>query len=131
MLIVEDQSKVPGNQPFHLIDDDMVVVVADRIVLRLVYNLFRAKAIEISRSRDVIDDARAVETVRSIHSLVEDISRALTRFRLLRTEHTKAAKAIEQAGGYADEIADNIRQDVEGIMIQIEQVLDSPAEAAA
>jgi hypothetical protein len=130
MLIVDDNSKVPGNQPFHLIDDDKVVVVADPLVLRLVYTYFRAKAIEVTRSRDVVDDLLAAEAMRSIRLLVEEISRALARFRLLRTEHTKASRAIEQAGGYADEIAQNIGNDVEQIMTQIELLL-GPAEDAA
>jgi hypothetical protein len=125
MLIVDDEAKVPGNQPFHLIDDDKVVVVAERAALRLVYALFRAKAIEIARSSLYSSsNALVAESVDSIRRLVEEIKRALERFRLLRTEHTKASKAIGQASRYVNEATETIGDSISAIMT----VIDSLAE---
>lgn len=120
MLIVEDESKVPGNQPFHFIDDDKVVVVADRLALRLVYALFRAKAIELAKVACEADDAAVTEAVDTIRLLIEDIKRTIDRFRLLRTEHTKAAKAIGQASRYVDDISENLVDNVAEIMAVID-----------
>jgi hypothetical protein len=122
MLIVEDESKVPGNQPFHLIDEDKVVVVAERLSMRLVYALFRAKAIELARAACPTNDAMVAETVIAIRQLVGDIGRALERFRLLRTEHTKAAKAIGQASRYVDEAAETIGDGVNELVANIESL---------
>ena len=68
MMIVEDESKVPGNRPFHLIDDDKIVVVADRATLRLVYCFFRAKAIELAGGRlPARRRARRQAVIRTMH----------------------------------------------------------------
>jgi len=131
MLIVEDESKVPGNQPFHFIDDDKVVVVADRLALRLVYSLFRAKAIELAKVACAADDAAVKEAVDTIRQLVEDIKRTIERFRLLRTEHTKATKAIGQASRYLDETAETIADDVAEIMVVIDALATNGTEVAA
>ena len=120
VIIVEDESKVPGNQPFHLIDDNKAVVVAARLPLRMVYALLRAKAIELARATSSVDDMLVVESVNTIRLLGEDIRRALDRFKLLRTEHTKATKAIGQAGHYVDELAETIASDVTEIMMTID-----------
>jgi hypothetical protein len=62
---------------------------------------------------------------------VDDIKRALERFRLLRTEHTKASKAIGQAGRYVDEVAETISDGVTDIMMIIDSlVADSDGLAA-
>jgi hypothetical protein len=121
ILIVDDEAKVPGNQPFHLIDDDKAVVVAERAPLRLLYALFRARAIEIARASSCpSSDALVAESVDTIRHLVDDIKRALERFRLLRTEHTKATKAIGQAGRYVEEMAETIGDGVNEIMATID-----------
>jgi hypothetical protein len=132
MLIVDDDSKVPGNQPFHLIDDDKVIVVAERATLRLIYSFFRAKAIEIASAKSCTsDDASLVASLDTIRLLVEDIKRAAERFRLLRTEHTKASKAISQANSYVDEIAEAISEDVLEIMTTIDSLTADDSKAAA
>jgi hypothetical protein len=131
MLIVEDEDKVPGNQPFHFIDDDKVVVVADRLSLRLVYALFRAKAIELAKVAYGAEGVAVAEAVESIRQLVDDIKRTIERFRLLRTEHTKASKAIGQAGRYVDEAAESIADDVAEIMAVIDTLATAEAKAAA
>ena len=132
MIIVEDESKVPGNQPFHLIDDNKAVVVAGRLPLRMVYALLRAKAIELASAGGNVDDTLVVESVNTIRSLSENIRRALDRFKLLRTEHTKATKAIGQAAGYVDEVAEIIASDVTEIMMTIDAlVIDDSQETAA
>lgn len=131
MLIVEDPAKVPGNQPFHFIDDDKVVVVADRLALRLVYALFRVKAIELAKGACTGDDELMAEAMVTIRHLADDIKRALERFRLLRMEHTKAAKAIGQAGRYVDEAAETIADGVGGIMAIIDSLIAEAGEIAA
>jgi len=132
MLIVEDESKVPGHQPYHLIDDDKVVVVADRATLRLVYTLFRAKSIELAKAAFTTDEGVIVDVVSEIHRHVVDIKDNLDRFKLLRTEHTKAAKAIGQAQTYVDQMADGIADSVAGIMASINELVeDGTGQAAA
>ena len=130
MLIVEDESKVPGNQPYHLIDDDKVVVTSDRQSLRLVYTYFRAKAIEIAQAERRVDDAQALEVIVEIEGHVENLRRCLERFKLIRTEHTKATKAIGQAGGYTDEVATVITESVASISGLIDSVIETHEEAA-
>jgi hypothetical protein len=131
MLIVDDESKVPGNQPFHLIDDDKVVVVAERLPLRMVYALFRAKSIERAKIAQTVDDAAIGESLTEIARLVEDMKRALDRFRLLRTEHTKASRAIAQAGKYVDETEEAIVEDVVNVMRLIDRLAVTQGDAAA
>ena len=131
MLIVDDEAKVPGNQPFHLIDDDKVVVVAERLPLRMVYALFRAKALELAKSTCTAGNLEVAETLITVRRLVEDIKRALERFRLLRTEHTKASKAITQAGRYVDETEEAIADCVTEIMTVIDSLVDEDGEVAA
>jgi hypothetical protein len=132
MLIVDDESKVPGNQPFHLIEDDMVVVVAERATLRLIYAFFRAKAIEIAHAQSCSsDDDRLATCVDRIRLLVEEIGRAVERFRLLRTEHTKAFKAVDQANRYVDEISGTISEGVLEVMAIIESLAIDTSEIAA
>jgi hypothetical protein len=131
MLIVEDATKVPGNQPFHFIDDDKVVVVAERLALRMVYALFRVKAIELAKVSCTADGGVIDEAVQTIRQLAEDIKRALERFRLLKTEHTKATKAIGQASKYADEAAETIADGVDEIMAVIDTLLAEPGHLAA
>lgn len=131
MLIVEDESKVPGNQPFHLIDHDKVVVVADRLALRLVYRYFRAKSLEFAKRSGVVDDESAATTLRSLRALLDEIDRALSRFKSLRTEHTKAANAIKKAGEHTDEIADGIAVYVDEMLAEIDEVLGQSMTDAA
>ena len=131
MLIVEDESKVPGNQPFHFIDDDKVVVVADRLSLRLVYALFRAKSIELMKATYSTDDAAVAQALDTIRHLIEEIKRATERFRLLRTEHTKAAHAISQASRYVNEAAETIVASIAEIMALIDALADVDSRAAA
>jgi hypothetical protein len=130
MMIVESEEKVPGSQPYYLIDDDKVIVVADRLALRLVYSLFRARAIEVNRAKSQVTIEQASEVLNRLRSLVEEIGGAVSRFRLLRIEHGKARKAIDQASTYTDEIADCIGDDVDRIMTQIDRLVDRAAEAA-
>lgn len=131
MLIVDDDSKVPGRQPYHLIDDDMVVVAADPTALRLVYCLMRSKAIEAAQAVRAIDDDAAVEALGAIRGFIDDIARALDRFKLIRTEHTKAIKAIGQAASYVDDLGAAITDDVTQITQLIEEVVDDHPEEAA
>jgi hypothetical protein len=56
---------------------------------------------------------------------VEDIKRALERFRLFRTEHIKAAKAIGQASRYVDEAAETIGDGVNELMAIIDGLVES------
>jgi hypothetical protein len=130
MLIVDDESKVPGNQPYHLIDDDKVVVVAEPLPLRMVYTLFRAKAIERARAIRAVDEVQVEKSLATIGQIVEDIKRALERFRLLRTEHTKAARAISQAGRYVDETEEAIADGVAEIMAVINEMMEDEEMAA-
>ncbi len=131
MLIVEDESKVPGHQPYYLIDDDKVVVTADRSTMRLVYTLFRAKSIELAKAAYTTDEDAIADVVGEIHRHVVDIKDNLDRFKLLRTEHTKAAKAIGQAQTYVDQMADGIADSVAGIMASIENLVDDDSGQAA
>lgn len=131
MLIVDDESKVPGNQPYHLIDDDMVVVAADPVGLRLVYCLMRSRSIEAAQAVRAVDDDAAVESLEAIRGHIDDITRALDRFKLIRTEHTKATKAIAQAAGYVDDLGAVITDNVTEITLLIKEVVgDDPQEAA-
>lgn len=132
MLIVDDETKVPGKQPYHLIDHDKVVVAADPVALRLVYCLMRAKAIEASQAARAIGDHAAVEALKEIRYHIDGICRALDRFKLVRTEHTKATKAIQQAAGYVEEMAASLANDVADISSLIDAaVSDEDTEAAA
>jgi hypothetical protein len=131
MLIVDDVSKVPGSQPYHLIDADKVVVAADRLTLRLVYTFMRAKAVERSQTARHVDDERFIEALDAIRSHIDDIGRCLERFKLVRTEHTKATKAIGQAGRYVDDVATTIADGVGDIAALIDAIVDSAEEAAA
>ena len=124
MLIVEDESKVPGNQPYHLIDNNMVVVAADRQTLRLVYCYMRAKAVERAQSMRHVDDQRMVEAVDAIRSHVAEMRRSLESFKLLRTEHTKATKAIGQAGRHVDDLALTIADGVSHITSLIDGIVE-------
>ncbi len=65
MLIVDHETKIPGNQPYHLIDDNMVVVAADPVVLRLVYCLMRSKAIAGAQAARAVEDHTAVDAWRT------------------------------------------------------------------
>lgn len=136
MLIVQDESKVPGNQAFHLIDDDKVVVVADRVTLRLVFSLFRARAIEKAKSALAlaVDDDALLAAVETIHGIVETIERRLAGFQTLRGDHTKAANAIKHATGVTSNLAEGIAGDVDELLSLLEQVAgdgDEHGELAA
>ncbi|MDW3217096.1 MAG: hypothetical protein R8F63_00675 [Acidimicrobiales bacterium] len=131
MLIVDHESKVPGNQPYHLIDEDKVVVAADPITLRLVYCFMRGKAIELAQRRRGVDDSAIIETLDAISADVAEMARSLEKFKLLRGEHTKATKAIGQAAGYVDEIAETLATGVAAISAQIDRVVDGEEGLAA
>jgi hypothetical protein len=131
MFIVDDASKVPGNQPFHLIDDDKVAVVAERLPMRMVYALFRAKALERARAVRAVDEGAVEESLGTIRHLIEEIRRALERFRLMRTEHTKASRAIAQAGRYVDETEEAIADRISEVTCAIEAILGEGGEVAA
>jgi len=132
MLIVDDETKIPGNQPYHLIDDNMVVVAADPIALRLVYCLMRSKAIGAAQAARAVDDHTAIDALEDIHGHIEAIARALDRFKLIRTEHTKATKAIAQAAGYIDDLGALITENVTEITLLIKNAVGdaNPGEAA-
>lgn len=131
MLIVEDESKVPGNQPFHFIDTDKVVVVADRLTLRLVYSFMRGKAVERAQSAQQLDEERFVASLDAIRSHIAEMRLCLERFKLLRTEHTKATKAIGQAGRYVDELAETIANGVADITGLIDALVNVDQDEAA
>lgn len=132
MLIMDDETKIPGNQPYHLIDDNMVVVAADPVVLRLVFCLMRSKAIAAAQLLRSVTDQTAVEALGTIHAHIAEINRSLERFKLIRTEHTKASKAIAQASGYVDELSAVIADNVTEITALIEDAVggDNTGEAA-
>jgi hypothetical protein len=130
MMIVEDESKVPGNRPFHLIDRDKIVVVAEPVTLRLVYCLFRAKSVELAVASYSAEGDNLTATVEAIREHVDELERVLKRFRELKTEHTKAAKAIKQSESYAAEMATMLAESVSGIMAAIVELADSDQEAA-
>ena len=130
LLIVDDQSKVPGNQPFHFIGDNKVVVVSEALPLRMVYCLFRAKSVEMAQSRYNSDETAVTECLLRIRAQVQDIQRSLERFRLLRTEHTKASKAITQAGRYVDETEQALVDSVTEITMTIGMLVGEMPQAA-
>lgn len=131
MLIVDDEAKVPGNQPFHFIDDDKVVVVAERLPLRLVYCLLRAKAIEVARAIQLAAGDDVADLLDDIRQSIESITRAVDRFKLLRTEHTKASKAISQAGRYVNEAAEAIADEVASIIGALDGLSSTDHDLAA
>jgi DNA anti-recombination protein RmuC len=55
----------------------------------------------------------------------------MEKFKLLRTEHTKATKAIGQAAGYVDEIAATMTDAIEAVGRQIDSIVDEPGESRA
>jgi hypothetical protein len=132
MMIVDDESKVPGNQPFHLIDRDKVVVVAEPVTLRLVYCYFRARSIELAASSYITDDELLAPRIDAIRGHVLELERVMKRFRELKTEHTKAAKALQQADGYAAEMATWLADSTRGITAAIDElVVEADADVAA
>jgi len=131
LLIVDHESKIPGNQPFHLIDDDKAVVVAERLPLRLVFCLFRARAIERAAAATAVDDATLLADVEAIHRLVASIERHLAGFQTLRTDHTKASNALQHAVGVTRELTDGIASDVAEIVAVIERLVDDGPEDTA
>ncbi|MFM8856007.1 MAG: hypothetical protein ACKOI2_02135, partial [Actinomycetota bacterium] len=132
MLIVDDETKVPGNQPYHLIGDQMVVVAADPLTLRLVFHLMRSKAIAAAQAIRLVNDHTAVDALNTIRRYVDDIARALETFKLIKTEHTKASKAIAQAVGYTDELGSSIAKSITEIALLIREAVGEhrPEEAA-
>ena len=122
MLIVDHETKVPGNQPFHLIDDDKVVAVADRPTLRLVYTYFRAKAIELAKVEASVDDETLTDVLAVISGHVGDLKRSLVLFKNLRTCHTKSSNALADAVRCTDEMESDLLASVAGIARLIEQL---------
>ena len=125
MMIVEDESKVPGNRPFHLIDRDKVVVAAEPTTLRLVYCYFRARSIELAVTAYSTDADSLAPTVEAIREHVAELDRVIRRFRELKTEHTKAAKAVQQAERYAADMATWLADSTRGIMAAIDGLIDT------
>ena len=98
----------------------------------MVYALLRAKALSCKKVSSALDDAiLTVESIDTIRAHVEEIRRALERFKLLRTEHSKATKAIGQAGRYADEASEGIVSDVMEVMAVIDRLVINDGRAAA
>ncbi len=131
MLIVDDIAKVPGGQPYHLIDDNKVVVVAEPLPLRLVYCLFRAKAIELATVNREVGTETVSDGLRTIQDLVGEIRRSLDRFRLMRTEHTKIEKSVTQAARYVDESELSIADAVGRIVKVIDGIVGEGSKEAA
>jgi hypothetical protein len=129
MLIVEDESKVPGRQPFHFIDDDKVVVVAERSALRVVYLYLRVRSLEIERRRQVSSDDTD-ELLEEIARAADRLVRGLKQFKTLRTEHTKAATAIRQAERFTDDIAEGLEAEVR-IISELADRLSNDDQVAA
>jgi hypothetical protein len=130
ILIVDHAEKVPGKQPFHFVDDDKVIVVGERYALRVVYALFRAKAIELARVRMVDDDSTA-ETLTLAQDRIVEIKRVLDRFTQLRSEHTKAAKAIGQAAGYVEDMQEGMSEHLDAITREIDARINATELSAA
>jgi hypothetical protein len=130
ILIVDHAEKVPGKQPFHFVDDDKVIVVGERYALRVVYALFRAKAIELARVRMVDDDSTA-ETLTLVQDRIVEIKRVLDWFTQLRSEHTKAAKAIGQAAGYVEDMQEGMSEHLDAITREIDARINATELSAA
>jgi len=132
MYIAEDESKVPGNQPIYFIDDDKVVVVAERTTLRLAYALYRAKAIELAAKAYSTDNDEIADVVAEISDHVDAIQDTVKRFRDMKTELTKSAKATAKVQDYVDEMARNLAVGVTGILAAIDSlVIDDEGQQAA
>ena len=131
MLVVDDESKVPGGQIYRLIDNDKVVVVADHLALRLVYPLMRARSLEIAQSNVTVDDEEAKEKLRVIRSSVNGLKEAAADFRKLKTAHTKAKGGVEDAIASAKAIEEKLLARVAEITRELEEVLGSGEPATA
>ena len=125
MLVVDDESKVPGEQIYWLIDNDKVVVIADTLALRLVYPLMRARSLEITQAALVVDDEGAKEKLRVISSSVDGIKGVTAEFRNLKTAHTKASGGLEAAIASAKSIEETLLARVNDITQELEEVLGS------
>ena len=130
MLVVDDESKVPGDQIYWLIDDDKVVVVADTFALRLVYPLMRAKSLEIAQATLMVDDAAAKEKLRAISSSVDGIKQAVVEFRNLKSAHTKARGGLNAAIESAKSIEEQLLGRVNEIAQELEEIL-APTESTS
>jgi hypothetical protein len=115
ILIVDSEEKVPGRQPFHVIDDDKAVVLADKSCLRLIFLYFRHKAVELD-SRSSGDDLLSVDRVNVIRAHIENMERTLSKFSRIRGEATKATKAVASLRDCAEEIARSITQDTTAML---------------
>ncbi len=127
MLVVDDQSKVPGDQIYWLIDNDKVVVVAETFALRLVYPLMRARSLEIAQANLTVDDDAAKEKLRAICSSVDGIKQAVAEFRKLKSAHTKAQGGLNAAIESAKSIEDQLLGRVNAITQELEEIL-APTE---
>jgi nitrogen fixation/metabolism regulation signal transduction histidine kinase len=93
--------------------------------------LFRLKAMQLARQSGNGDEEVLAEAMQTIRELVEDIKRALDRFRFLRTEQTKAPRAVSQAGQYVDEVSEAIADGVAEMMGIIDGLIDHGSQIAA
>ncbi len=123
LFIVPDESHVPGRQPFHLIGSDKVAVVVDPLVLKAVYAYLRAKSLEMAKASCAADDSAILAALVTVRSLIDSMKGGLERFRLIRTEHTKASNAIGQARSYVNELEATIADAMTTTMTVIDKLL--------
>ena len=123
MLVVDHESRVPGDQIYWLIDNDKVVVVADSLALRLVYPLMRARSLEIAQAALVVDDEGAKEVLSTIRSSVNEIKYAAAEFRNLKSAHSKASGGLETAIESAKSIEANLLGHINEITQELDEIL--------
>ena len=123
MLVVDHESRVPGDQIYWLIDNDKVVVVADSLALRLVYPLMRARSLEIAQAALVVDDEGAKEVLSTIRSSVNEIKNAAAEFRNLKSAHSKASGGLETAIESAKSIEANLLGHINEITQELDEIL--------
>ena len=109
VAVFSDQSLAPTSVPFHYFDDKAIVVVDrdanDDAALRLGYMWARWMA----RRATSGDPGTGIDLERIGH-LIDTARLAVERATTIRGSHTKAKRAIDQAGLQLDELADSVNQ---------------------
>lgn len=125
ILIVDDEQKVPGKQPFHFIGDDMVVVSADPAALRLVFPFMRMRSLRLAQEARRGDSDQAVECLKVLEVALSDAKSKLAVITSVRKSHTEAFKGIESARQGVDELESSLQEVFQRCSDEIEAVLDA------
>jgi hypothetical protein len=125
ILIVDDESKVDGHQPFQLVDDDKVIVVADRQALLLIYRFMRARALHLAQLDRSADGDEAVAVLREVEGEITAAREALKNIAEIRTGHTQAINGVEKARGWLDQLEADLIGSLDRIEQQVSEVLDA------